>query len=54
MAKYAMSLATLGLSGELKPAGIAVNSLWPWTAIDTSAMSNVISNETLLYIDIFK
>ncbi|KAJ3324886.1 hypothetical protein HDU76_013294 [Blyttiomyces sp. JEL0837] len=43
MAKYSMSLCTLGLAGELRDAGIAVNSLWPLTAIDTAAMSNVIT-----------
>ena len=31
-----------GLAGELKGDGIAVNALWPLTAIETSAMSNVI------------
>ncbi|KAJ3107152.1 hypothetical protein HDU96_008006 [Phlyctochytrium bullatum] len=43
MAKYSMSLCTLGLSGELRTQGIAVNSLWPKTAIDTAAVSNVIT-----------
>ncbi|KAJ3320872.1 hypothetical protein HDV06_004768 [Boothiomyces sp. JEL0866] len=42
MAKYAMSLCVIGLSGELESDGIAVNGLWPKTAIDTSAMRNVI------------
>jgi citronellol/citronellal dehydrogenase len=42
MAKYAMSLCVIGLSGELQDDGIAVNGLWPLTAIDTSAMHNVI------------
>ncbi|KAJ3368683.1 hypothetical protein HDU91_000389 [Kappamyces sp. JEL0680] len=45
MAKYAMSLAVIGLSGELEEAGIAVNALWPLTAIATSAMFNVIDRE---------
>ncbi|KAI8926997.1 hypothetical protein BC831DRAFT_454158 [Entophlyctis helioformis] len=42
MAKYAMSLCVIGLAGELASDGIAVNALWPMTAIDTSAMHNVI------------
>lgn len=42
MAKYAMSLVTLGLSEELRADGIAVNSLWPRTAIDTAAVRNVV------------
>jgi citronellol/citronellal dehydrogenase len=41
MAKYGMSMCTLGHSGELKPYGIGVNSLWPRTAIATSAMQMI-------------
>ena len=39
MAKYGMSMCTLGMSEELKSTGIAVNSLWPRTMIDTAAVS---------------
>jgi citronellol/citronellal dehydrogenase len=38
MAKYGMSMCTLGHAGEFKAHGIGVNSLWPRTAIATSAM----------------
>ncbi|GAB1606267.1 hydroxysteroid dehydrogenase-like protein 2 [Argonauta hians] len=38
MAKYGMSMCVLGMSGELEPHGIAVNALWPRTAIYTAAM----------------
>jgi citronellol/citronellal dehydrogenase len=38
MAKYGMSLTTLGLAEELKDDGVAVNSLWPATLIDTAAI----------------
>lgn len=38
MSKYGMSMCTLGMSAELAQHGIAVNSLWPRTAIWTSAM----------------
>ena len=38
MAKYGMSECTLGHAGEFRPLGIAVNSLWPRTAIDTAAL----------------
>ena len=38
MAKYGMSMTTLGLSEELKDDGVAVNSLWPATLIDTAAI----------------
>ena len=42
MAKYGMSLVTLGLAGELADAGIAVNSLWPRTLIATAAVKNLL------------
>lgn len=38
MSKYGMSMCTLGMSEELKPLGIAVNSLWPRTTIATAAI----------------
>jgi len=38
MAKYGMSLCTLGHSGEFKKYGIGVNSLWPRTVIATAAL----------------
>jgi citronellol/citronellal dehydrogenase len=38
MAKYGMSMCTLGHAAEFAPLGIAVNSLWPRTAIATSAL----------------
>ena len=42
IAKFGMSLVTLGLSEELRELGIAANSLWPRTAIDTAAVRNVV------------
>ena len=42
IAKYGMSLVTLGLSEELREDGVAANSLWPRTAIDTAAVRNVV------------
>ena len=41
MAKYGMSMCTLGHAGELKKYGIGVNSLWPRTAIATAAMQMI-------------
>ena len=38
MSKYGMSMCVLGMSGEFKRDGIAVNALWPRTAIDTAAL----------------
>jgi len=41
MAKYGMSMCTLGHAAELRPQGIAVNSLWPRTAIATAALQMI-------------
>ena len=38
LAKYGMSLCVLGLAGELRTKGIAVNALWPRTVIGTAAL----------------
>ncbi len=38
MSKYGMSMCTLGMAEEFKRHGIAVNSLWPRTAIATAAI----------------
>ena len=38
MAKYGMSMCTLGMSGEFRTQRIAVNSLWPATTIATAAI----------------
>jgi citronellol/citronellal dehydrogenase len=36
--KYGMSLCVLGLAGEMRSRGIAVNALWPRTVIGTAAL----------------
>lgn len=41
MAKYGMSECTLGHAGEFRRHGIAVNSLWPRTAIATAALQMI-------------
>ncbi|KAH8332887.1 hypothetical protein KR074_002340 [Drosophila pseudoananassae] len=38
MAKYGMSMCVLGMAEEFKDQGIAVNALWPRTAIQTAAI----------------
>ena len=38
MAKYGMTLCVLGMAEEFRADGIAVNGLWPRTAIDTEAI----------------
>ena len=41
MAKYGMSMCTLGHAAEFRRHGIAVNSLWPRTAINTAALQMI-------------
>ena len=42
IAKFGMSLLVLGLAGELRAKGIAVNALWPRTIIATAAVRNLL------------
>jgi citronellol/citronellal dehydrogenase len=44
LAKYGMSLCVLGLAGEMRPRGIAVNALWPRTVIGTAALQVAMSS----------
>jgi citronellol/citronellal dehydrogenase len=46
MAKFGMSLVVLGLAGELRAKGIAVNALWPRTIIATAAIRNLLGGDT--------
>ncbi len=48
IAKYGMSLCVLGLAGELRPKGIAVNALWPRTTIATSAVKNLLGGDQIM------
>ncbi|HXW49051.1 MAG TPA: NAD(P)-dependent oxidoreductase [Xanthobacteraceae bacterium] len=48
MAKFGMSLVVLGLAGELRPKGIAVNALWPRTVIATAAVQNLLGGEAVM------
>ena len=41
MAKYGMSMCVLGMAEEFRRDGIAVNALWPRTAIDTAALAMI-------------
>ncbi|MQY26883.1 SDR family oxidoreductase [Nocardia aurantia] len=45
IAKYGMSLTTLGLAEELRKYGIGVNSLWPRTTIATAAVQNLLGGD---------
>jgi citronellol/citronellal dehydrogenase len=48
MAKFNMSIIALGLAGELKGDGIAVNTLWPRTTIATAAIKNLPGGDALM------
>jgi citronellol/citronellal dehydrogenase len=45
MAKYGMSMCVLGMAGEFRPDGIAVNALWPRTGIATAAIRNALAGD---------
>jgi len=45
LAKFGMSLCTLGWGHELAPLGIAASSLWPRTIIDTAAVRNLLGGQ---------
>ena len=42
MAKYGMSMCVLGMAEEFRDDGIAVNALWPRTAIATAALAMIL------------
>ena len=48
MAKFGMSMVVLGLAGELRARGIAVNALWPRTTIATSAVKNLLGGDVIM------
>ena len=48
MAKYGMSLCVLGMAEEFRERGVAVNALWPRTAIATAAVMNLLGGEAAM------
>ena len=46
MAKYNMSMCVLGMASEFE-GKIAVNALWPRTAIKTAAVANVLGGDEM-------
>ena len=47
MAKFGMSMCVLGMAGEFREQGIAVNALWPRTTIATAAVKNLLGGAEL-------
>lgn len=48
VAKYGMSMCTLGMAAEFADDGIAVNSLWPRTIIATAAVQNLLGGDVAM------
>jgi citronellol/citronellal dehydrogenase len=48
LAKFGMSMCTLGMAAEHAEAGIAFNSLWPRTIIATAAVRNILGGEAAM------
>ena len=48
LGKFGMTLITHGLAGELKDDGIACNTLWPRTAIQTAAVQNLLGGDSTM------
>ena len=48
MAKFGMSMCVLGMAGEFRRDGIAVNALWPRTTIATAAIQNLLGGEAAM------
>ena len=48
ISKYGMSMCVLGMAEELKKENIAVNALWPRTAIATAAVKNLLGGESAI------
>ncbi len=50
LAKYGMTMATLGMAAEFAPLGIAANALWPETTIATAAVRYALGGERMLRV----
>ena len=50
LAKYGMTMATLGLAAELADAGIAANTLWPRTTIATAAVQFALGGDRMMKV----
>lgn len=48
MAKYGMSMCVLGMAEEFRDEGVAVNALWPRTAIATAAVRNLLGGDQMM------
>ena len=50
LAKYGMTMATLGIAAEFAEAGIAANTLWPRTTIATAAVQFALGGDRMMKV----
>ncbi|BDV32102.1 SDR family oxidoreductase [Microbacterium terricola] len=50
LAKYGMTMATLGLAAELARDGVAANTLWPRTTIATAAVQFALGGDRMMKV----
>jgi len=50
LAKYGMTMATLGIAAEFAPDGIAANTLWPQTTIATAAVQFALGGDRMMRV----
>lgn len=48
LAKFGMTMATLGIAAEFAADGIAANTLWPRTTIATAAVQNLLGGDKVM------
>ncbi|WP_375385306.1 SDR family oxidoreductase [uncultured Microbacterium sp.] len=48
LAKFGMTMVTLGLAAEFQSDGIAANTLWPRTTIATAAVQNLLGGDRVM------
>ena len=48
LAKFGMTMVTLGMAEEFAGRGIAANTLWPRTTIATAAVQNILGGERIM------
>src|SRR5699024_8938947 len=50
LAKYGMTMATLGIAAEFESDGIAANTLWPETTIATAAVQFALGGDEMMRV----
>jgi citronellol/citronellal dehydrogenase len=48
VAKFGMTMVTLGMAAEFEAQGIAANTLWPRTTIATAAVKNLLGGDRIM------